>query len=850
MKKIIAMLLFCFAVLVVLAPSYADETDGMIEIYPYGDPGALYGPSTIYTLVGDSNWDFEFNNYRYHIVRSGVKWASSFNDANADGYFSASEIGPALSWNAFASVIINDTEDDIELSTTNNRTDLTTVVQRIYTYYNQDGKLMMFEDHIFQYYIHNDGTDATENADWRLATESEKAAFIAAGADAATLTPNTRYSHIRMMVDPAEDKGYVLEPIGYLGWTNPDLVDLPENERSLFILTDPRNVAIPAGWTVMSFGTKDRDADGVRSKATELIASMPLVIADKDTELRASFLYKALAPAFAGITAQDDDPNTPGVQIVIDHNGSFNLSNAVNVSWVRMFDEGGAIINETEKLSYAVDIMQGEEVLETIEFVYDSELDKYTPSAAVTAIDTTEFGAAYVAKYYTTSPEGKESVVLVDVVVGVIPPRFIGISNRFHDEDQPIDLLGSITAVDGEGNDMTDDIVITYPASFNPFYPQPGVYKIDLQLTQHIHIEGTPDVDPVVFLNGIQWSNVYINEKVGNFTDKVTIFWGADFVYNETGYATMVIMEVSAEGKLIQAVDRTNWQLWNSEFPTRAQGPTNVMDSDAKVKAWVEAAADNGSYIVIAGNVSVNGTSSLTAARATAFDTTVVTPHVQGIPDQDHYIVINNSYTLTVDDRTAPVAMVVNSNYRVNASQFANASQAILANVVAYDNYDTPSQLAMFVESNGGLNLNVPGTYNVMVAVEDRAGNSTTASFSVTVVAAPASGDQLAALNAQITALQNALDAALAANDEMGEDLEDLQAELAALQAELAAKVAQLQDLIDSLEEQIGELEDNVGALPVDAGCAALFNVSNISLSLLGLLTLSGLAFFLFKRKY
>src|SRR5690606_24247137 len=147
-----------------------------------------------------------------------------------------------------------------------------------------------------------------------------------------------------------------------------------------------------------------------------------------------------------------------------------------------------------------------------------------------------------------------------------------------------------------------------------------------------------------VFLNGTEITTFNMNQKVGAFTDKVTVFWGADFVYNETGYATMVIMEVDEEGKLVQAVDRTGWQLWNEEFPTRAQGPTNVMDSDAKVKAWVEAAADEGHYIVIVGNTTLNGVNTLTSARNSAYGTQILTPFIPGVPDEDHYINIETSY--------------------------------------------------------------------------------------------------------------------------------------------------------------------------------------------------------------
>src|SRR5690606_31828468 len=119
------------------------------------------------------------------------RYGHQFVDANADGVFEATEY-PGVSYSAFAAMTINNTDDEMELVTTNLRANITGgVTNRIYAYFNEDMELAMFEDHIFTYHIFNDGTDVTDNADWRFATEAEIDAFKAA-ADPLTETPNTR----------------------------------------------------------------------------------------------------------------------------------------------------------------------------------------------------------------------------------------------------------------------------------------------------------------------------------------------------------------------------------------------------------------------------------------------------------------------------------------------------------------------------------------------------------------------------------------------------------------------------------------------------------------------------------
>lgn len=788
MKKITALFMLLLSAALLVIPTTFAADDELVDLYPYDDPGALYGPSTIYTLVGDSNWDAIYGGVRYHVVRGGVRYAKDFEDKNADGYISALEIG-ALSWNAFASVIINDTEEQMVLSTTNARTDLTSVVHRIYAYFDADGKLSMVEDHINTYDIINDGT--AEEPDWRLATAEE--------VDDAEI--ETRNIHVRMIADESDEDGYVLEPIGYLTWLNPDLADLPEAERSLFLDENPNYVTIPAGWTVWSFGTNDRGTQN--AKTTAFIKTLPAKMA-ANYEGRLEMVYDTQAPVFAGVSAMDDDLVTPGINKVVEFNGSFALPAGLSVSYTKMYDEDGKIINKVTKLPFTVDIIKGEEVLETITYDYDAETDAYTASGVVTKVDSSVFGAGYIAQFKAQIPGGKETIVNVDVVIGVMPPKFKNVANRFHREDTIIDLLGAITADDGYGNDKTADIQISYPQNFNPYYPQPGVYTIDLEFTHHVHIPGTPSYPARVNLAGTQVNLTHVDQTPTTYVGNTTIYT-KPFQYNWTGYAAFLVAQFDKDGNFIQSVNRTDWN---------AKGLITGKDalaSDALIKAWLEGLTfEDGGYVVffgVAGN--------LTASRA--LDTGSVVTYseaVVGIPDFDTDIVTRTSYKLTVTDHTAPTLLVVDNKYTIEAGKLTNVNDAILANVVAFDNYDT--DLAIYVASNGGLNLNKAGQYTVTVEAEDGNGNVSQATFKVTVVE-PKGVSQ----------------------DDLNAAIEDLQAEIDNLKGQLLSEERVL-ELINARLDQFEVPSSDSGKVGVGA---------TVGISVGSALASFGGAFLLFRRR-
>ncbi|TVP97253.1 MAG: hypothetical protein EA374_00070, partial [Acholeplasmatales bacterium] len=552
MKKFFGVALLGFMLMASVFLTLQAEED-IIDLYPYDQEACLLDlPACTNLRVGSSFWTLSYHNHRYHVVRGGARYAVNFEDLNADGFISANEMG-SLSYNAFASLIINDTDEYMILSTLNARTDLTTVVHRIYTYFDADGVLQMFEDHIHQYYIFNEGD--LEAPEWRLATQAEVDAYVAAPADEKPAT--TRFTHIRMALDDVDPKGYVLEPIKYLQWVRQDIdtAEAPVEDWSLIINGDPDFVHIPAGWTVFSFGTLDRST--AYAKHVDFIKSLPKAMIDEAVEPM-ELAYAHQPAVFADLGLLDDDLATPGVQIVVDYQDVFELETVVSASWRNMFDADGKIINKVEMLDYIVEISQNGVVLETIEYTYDAGV--YTPSGPVTVVDTDSFGAGYVATFKVETPLGVETTATAEIVVGVMPPKFSGVTNRYVTEGTPVNVLAGITADDGYGNDMTAEIEVTLPNGFNPYAPKPGVYDIHLQFIHNIFIPGE---DANVNFNGVVKPldrNVAYNGTVNINGYHKPAVWDdlTNFRGSTTSWGSVVIV-VGSEGTMTEKYDRYTW---------------------------------------------------------------------------------------------------------------------------------------------------------------------------------------------------------------------------------------------------------------------------------------------------
>jgi len=798
-----------------MSSAQAAEGD-LVDLYPYDQIACLEGTTACtQTKLGDSFWDFEYYGHRYHIVRGSARYVTEWEDDNSDGFISALEM-TTMSWNAFASLIINDTDESVILSTNNVRTDLTSVVHRMYAYFDAAGKLQMFEDHIGTYYIFNDGADATPaNADWRLATTAEKDAYIAADPKPAT----TRLTHIRMKLDSTDSNGYKIEPLKYLTWTNADVdtaVDTDVENWSTILTGNPNFVTVPAGWTIVSFGTNDRGT--LNTKTRDYIFSLPTAMLDTAVAPLET-VYTPQPAVFAGLTALDDDLVTPGVNIVVDYNADFDLSNTVSASWINMFDTAGKIINSTDKLDFEVEISQDDVVLETIDFTYDSGTDSYTASGPVTAIDSSEFGAAYKATYRVETPEEDITEVTADIVIGVMPPKFAGVANRYHNEGMYIDVLEGISADDGYGTDVTDTIEVTLPAMFNPYNPLPGEYDIDLSFTHHVHFDG---VQSNVLFKGV--TTVNFNEVTSlnadidiNVHPSLAVFTEIDnFTTAGSAYGSVIVV-VAADGTMKERYDRYNWNYTTS---------TGTIVGDATTfAAWQAALTLAEGEFILTAHGSVHAPV-LRSANLAFGDTVALTI---GYPDFDYDIVTDASYVLTVDDTTAPMLVVVNNNYKVEANAFANVNQAILANVVAFDNYDGSDDLSMYVSNNGGMTL-VAGTYTVEVTVEDEAGNATVQSFDVTVIAPKLTQEEVQALLDAQTLTQAEIQALINAS-------QLTEAQVNALIAAGVYTEAEIQALIDA----------SIAAIP-ETGCGSAINGTSAIFITFSLVIGAALVFFIRKR--
>ncbi|MDY0295321.1 MAG: hypothetical protein RBQ71_05885 [Acholeplasmataceae bacterium] len=823
MKKVVAFLML--GLILAFATSLSTQAaDGdLVDLYPYGQIACLEGTNACTQLkLGDSFWDLEYAGHRYHFVRGAARFANQFNDANVDGFFSAGELGGALSWNAFAALYINNTASEVVLTSANARTDLSTVVHRMYSYFDETGKLQMYENHINTFYIFNDGTVAAP--DWRLATAAEAAAWDAAATESKPVT--TRNTHIRMKLDATDSNGYKLEPIGYLKWTNADVdvATAPVEDWSTIITGNPDNVTIPVGWTVVSWGTNDRGA--ANALTTQYVKDMPTFMLD-NTLAPAKTVYTTQKPLFNNaLGALDDDPTSPGINVIVDYNDDFVLPTGIEASYVDMFDATDALINQTKKINYDVIISQDDAVLETITYTYDSVAGTYTASAPITVIDSSVFGGAYVATYKAVDPENAALVneTHVDIVIGVMPPKFIGVAPRYSDEGVAIDLLEGITADDGYGDDITDTIMVTAPVGFNPYNPQVGTYTIELEFTHHVVIEGIAPVATIT-VNGadITWDMLKnLSNGINTYGDYMVFTDDAVFHAAGTAYGSVMVY-VNPEGKVKQWYDRYNWNHLN------ALGVVEVGD-EAKFNAWKNGfVIEEGGFILAA-----HGSVKAPAIRNLPLDAAVVA--TIGTDDMNFEIPKETSYVLTIDDINAPIALVVNPIYQVTVGEFTSVNAAILNNVVAFDNASAIGDLAMFVSDDDDLDLAVPGTYEVEVTVEDEAGNATVVSFDLVLIA-NAEADAIEDLEALIDALEA--------------DLAALEADLAAsdtASAALADRIATLEAALEAAQDAIDDLEAFNEIVP-DTGCGSAINTSSTLFITFSILLGAALVVFLKRRR-
>src|SRR5690554_3349800 len=201
MKRIFTSLLLVLAGLFMFATLSVQpvkaETD-LIDLYPNEDVNNLKGN------FGNSNWVLDFAGYRYHTVSFMARFASNFDGIEEKAEFKGSEIGH-LSANAMGGIIHNDTEKDVVLKD-GDRTALTAVINRVWAVFDEEGKLVLFEDHINVYYM----TEVAGEDYFRLSTPEEIALFDEA--EEGEKPANIRQTHIRIALNE-DGETYKAEPL-------------------------------------------------------------------------------------------------------------------------------------------------------------------------------------------------------------------------------------------------------------------------------------------------------------------------------------------------------------------------------------------------------------------------------------------------------------------------------------------------------------------------------------------------------------------------------------------------------------------------------------------------------------
>lgn len=805
MKKLLLVFMFSFTLaLGFAATATVQAEEGDVELYPYDKIACLEASSECTnTKVGDAHWDVNYNGYNYNVVRGNVRFAVDFDDANSDGLYDVTEY-ESTSWSSFGGLFINDTASEVVIDTANLRGDTSgNSTPRIWVYYNELGEAVMYEDnYINKYDIFNDGTELAP--DWRMATETEVAAYTTAetavetaeaaevvvladgtstqvqidAAAAAVLTAETAFdtikettmiqSLIRIADDAVDSDGYVLEPLASLKWYKAGTDTTVVTDETLWsdIITDtPNNVVIPAGWSVFYFGYLDRS--GANAKTLDYTDTFAAAIVAGDVA-GAVITYDDQPGWFTGMGALDEDPIADGVNVIVEFNGTFTMPITVGAEWLNMFDDTtDKIINTNEILNFKAEISDETGVIETIDYTWNATTEVYDINAEQTVIDSSEFGAGYIVEFMATTPELDTFSYTIDVGVGVVPPRFENVKDRYIDENTYIGLMDGITANDGYGNDLTSTVELTTPEGFNMYSPVAGEYTMELEFTHNIFIpgyDGTVTLDTVVYnfdgstnVTSTDWRSQIIVYTDATNLKTVSFSWGS----------AGVVIEVAADGTVIRTANRRTWNLVDETHLSTEPGDASGMFVD-----WIaDLDLSAGGTVIIVG---ASTGDAYTAARALNFGD-VIDFNLDSLADFDFDIITTESYVLTVDDTTAPQALVLNNDYMIEIGEYSVIDDAILANVAAFDFFDASEDLSVYVSNNGGLVLATAGTYTVEVTVEDEAGNSDMVSFDVVVVAPEVTTADVVALldnqtltDAEITALVDA--AILAAVPEVIEE--------------------------------------------------------------------------------
>ncbi|NLN50424.1 MAG: hypothetical protein GX149_02235 [Acholeplasmataceae bacterium] len=713
MKKFFsALLLGMFLTLGIGLSTYAAGDNNLIDVYPYDQEACLTGVgSCTQTLVGSDHWTLEFNGYRYHYVRSAVRYGSELEDEGGKGYIGEEDL-PGLSWNAFGAALINNTDETIILEAGETRKELTSEIHRIWAYFDETGKLRMVEDQVHYFPVANVAAEG-EPEYWRFLDEED--------------VPEEERQAIRIMIDDNDPDGYVVEPLAWITWRRLESDPADESTWSDLLDYNPIQVHVPAGWTAISLGTHDR---GAFAPALAFTKSLPQALLDDVAPMK--MFYEEQAPVFAGIAALDGDALNEGVQIIAEPYQDFEFDlDGVTASWIKMFDDNDNVIKETEIIDFDIDIYDVEDTfLETISFAYDAGTKKYTPNKAVSAVDSHEIGAKYKIEFFAETPTAKaiSTTAHAEIVVGKLSPIISGVKgDKYYDAGLPLEVLAGIEVDDGYGNDIFADLAVDIrPKNLNPYNPKPGTYKVDLEIGVEYVYEAIPL--RVVFNEGEATEETYpiLDEHIDivfKTVNKLHLITDDQYMAEATPAWGSAGILVGADGKIKLKFD------WNAGKVYKPDGDLDISGDD--LKDYVQAITFEAGEVFIFGHGAVvYGGSREYIVDLNLGDTVDFLDPVEEIK---FTLYDRETFNIVIEDVEAPKIYIVNSNYKVNSKMFENADEAILANVIAVDDFDARDDIDLYVSDDGGLDLAVAGTYNVVVSAEDRAGNYSDAAFQVTV---------------------------------------------------------------------------------------------------------------------
>lgn len=755
MKRIFTSLLLVLAGLFMFATLSVQpvkaETD-LIDLYPNEDVNNLKGN------FGNSNWVLDFAGYRYHTVSFMARFASNFDGIEEKAEFKGSEIGH-LSANAMGGIIHNDTEKDVVLKD-GDRTALTAVINRVWAVFDEEGKLVLFEDHINVYYM----TEVAGEDYFRLSTPEEIALFDEA--EEGEKPANIRQTHIRIALNE-DGETYKAEPLGYLKWTNADYV--PESEGveeegvpSVIFEHDVNEVHLNAGWTALHFSTWDRGKPNFNA----LIALMPGLLASQEEKMELNYLNPA--PYFVNLSEKDVNKSEPGINFVYDYETTPVVSMLIDEVEARHVNDEQFKKGQFSLVDFVLKLYDEEnELLETINVTYDAEEKEYVPEKEVfEQLDTSLFGARYyvvfeatqlpMEGFETSSVTGPKVIENTIVDIGVLPIHFTGVENRYLDEGLPIDLLEGIKAYDnsrdlkGINDTLSYEIVNekTNSSHFNIWNAKAGTYRVTVKA--YLDFVQAIDISEDVEISFGEYEGTITKERINisvdpfgyasppppmamftEFTESTrTLLKTSDLKYNVQmalidGSGIVVAYFNTVSGKMRVEGGAETTIAGNNREPSRS--------------TWIDAIDFGVGYKLIAG-------------YAPADDVHVLLQKVNvgdkieglGFAARVHG---ETTYRLTVADFTPPKVVVRAETLEIYTdTAFVDAEEAILSNIVIFEEYG----YTVAMPGANRIDITEPGEHNVRVIVTDDSLNEVEVNFTLLVKPAKLSEEEVNAIIADL----------------------------------------------------------------------------------------------------